>query len=275
MAWVSAPYAGALRVNWVDASSDETGFEVERASAVTGPFTLVGTTPADQASFDDTGLGASATYHYRVRAVNQAGASAFSNTASGATQAAGFQTAYIVASSDNTVRISSMNAQEELTVYQSNGNEVGCIWTFLDPVQHMLCDALLLRFDVSALAGKTILAAGINLFAERPAINQARYMMSALAGPWSPATVTFDNMPGSFQAGSWFLYSESVPTWMTWPATPIVQSWASGTWANNGVIVQDFDVVFPYLSLLRSTRFASREVYGDPARWPVLVVDYQ
>jgi hypothetical protein len=50
--------------------------------------------------------------------------------------------------------------------------------------------------------------------------------------------------PNSRVTGSWYRFSENVFTWMTWPATEIVRNWVSGAWANDGVIVQDFDVVF-------------------------------
>jgi hypothetical protein len=65
---------------WTDASGNETGFEVQRAEGA-GPFATVAMLGPDAASFTDSGLANLTTYSYRVRAVNAAGASAFSGTA--------------------------------------------------------------------------------------------------------------------------------------------------------------------------------------------------
>lgn len=69
----------AIRLTWVDASTNETGFEIERAGAAAGPFELAGTVGANVVSWDDTGLAPSTRYWYRVRATNSAGDSAPSN----------------------------------------------------------------------------------------------------------------------------------------------------------------------------------------------------
>jgi hypothetical protein len=69
---------------WTDASGNETGFEVQRAEGA-GPFATVSMLGPNDAAFTDTGLANLTTYSYRVRAVNAAGSSAFSNTASATT----------------------------------------------------------------------------------------------------------------------------------------------------------------------------------------------
>lgn len=73
-----------IDLSWTDNSSDETGFEIER-SLDGSSFSPVATVGADVTTYPDTGLSADTTYFYRVRAVNGAGASAFSNTASATT----------------------------------------------------------------------------------------------------------------------------------------------------------------------------------------------
>jgi len=78
--------ASATSLSWTDASSDEDGFALERCQGVdcTG-FALLATLPAGTTTYDDTGLTADTTYSYRVRAINAAGSSAWSNTASATT----------------------------------------------------------------------------------------------------------------------------------------------------------------------------------------------
>ncbi len=81
-----AASSSQINLSWSDNSSNESGFKVERAPASAGPWTQIGTTAS--VSYSDTGLFASTTYWYRVRAWNSAGDSGYSNSASATTQAA-------------------------------------------------------------------------------------------------------------------------------------------------------------------------------------------
>jgi hypothetical protein len=73
-------------MSWTDASNNEAGFRIERAASSSGPFTEIAVVGAGSTTYTNTGLAASTTYHYRVRAYNSAGSSAYSNTASATTQ---------------------------------------------------------------------------------------------------------------------------------------------------------------------------------------------
>jgi hypothetical protein len=69
---------------WTDNSTDETGFKVERGTdGVT--FAQIATVGAGVESYDDSGLSAGTQYYYRVRAYNDNGNSAYSNTANSTT----------------------------------------------------------------------------------------------------------------------------------------------------------------------------------------------
>jgi len=74
----------SLRVTWTDASSNETGFKIERALG-SNAFQDVATVGADVTSYTDTGLAPFSTYYYRVRAVNAGGESAPTAPGSGRT----------------------------------------------------------------------------------------------------------------------------------------------------------------------------------------------
>ncbi|MFT3789347.1 MAG: fibronectin type III domain-containing protein [Tepidisphaeraceae bacterium] len=75
--------SNGARVTWTDNSTNETGFEVQRATDAAFSANLVTTTvTANLATLDITGLTAGATYYFRVRAVNAAGNSAYAATAS-------------------------------------------------------------------------------------------------------------------------------------------------------------------------------------------------
>ena len=76
-----------IDLSWTDASTDETSFEVKRATATDGPYAQIAELPAGTTTYQDTGLAASTTYFYRVEAVNAGGSSGESNTASATTLA--------------------------------------------------------------------------------------------------------------------------------------------------------------------------------------------
>lgn len=72
-----------VKLTWTDKSTNETGFQIERALKSTGVFALVGTVGANTATFSET-LSAAGIYSYRVRAVNTTAgaASAYSSVVS-------------------------------------------------------------------------------------------------------------------------------------------------------------------------------------------------
>lgn len=78
-----------INLAWTDASNNESGFQVQRATDSGFTQNLVTSNlGANVTSFQSTGLAASTTYFYRVRAVNGPANSVFSNTASATTQTA-------------------------------------------------------------------------------------------------------------------------------------------------------------------------------------------
>ncbi len=85
----TAMSSSQIRLTWTDASSDETGFAIERcAGAGCSNFAAFRNAPANSGGYVDLSVVASTSYSYRVQASNNAGASSFSNTASTVTLAA-------------------------------------------------------------------------------------------------------------------------------------------------------------------------------------------
>ncbi|MBX7120140.1 MAG: pre-peptidase C-terminal domain-containing protein [Gemmatimonadaceae bacterium] len=74
--------ATGTTISWTDNSGDETGFEIERCAGVgCSDFALVITAAANATGAGDAGLTPGLTYAYRLRAVNGAGASAYTAVA--------------------------------------------------------------------------------------------------------------------------------------------------------------------------------------------------
>ena len=83
-----ASSSSQINLTWKDNSNDETGFKIERSPNGTSIWTQIATVGANVTSYQNTGLTASTTYYYRVRAYNANGDSGYSNTANATTQAA-------------------------------------------------------------------------------------------------------------------------------------------------------------------------------------------
>jgi hypothetical protein len=83
-----ASSSGSVDLSWTDASSNESGFRIERKTGPTGTYAEIGTTGLNVRVYSDAAVSASTAYTYRVRAYNASGSSAYSNEASATTLAA-------------------------------------------------------------------------------------------------------------------------------------------------------------------------------------------
>jgi len=81
ISWHSTAIAAQLQLSWIDNSSDETGFKIERKTGTGGTYAEITSVGANVTSYTDSSLTNSTTYCYRVRAFNASGNSAYSNTA--------------------------------------------------------------------------------------------------------------------------------------------------------------------------------------------------
>jgi hypothetical protein len=84
---LSATAVSTSQINlaWTDNSSNEQGFKIERSTDNLN-FSQIATVGAGVATYQNTGLAASTTYYYRVRAYNATGNSGYSNVANATTQ---------------------------------------------------------------------------------------------------------------------------------------------------------------------------------------------
>jgi hypothetical protein len=77
----------AIALTWWDRSGTEDGFEVQRATAVGGPYVVVGNVPVNTTTYRDAGVADNTTYWYRVRATRDGGFSDFCDGASASADA--------------------------------------------------------------------------------------------------------------------------------------------------------------------------------------------
>jgi hypothetical protein len=80
--------SAAIQLVWEDNSQNETGFKIEQRRGGEGEFVEIGQAGADATTFISDTLSAGSDYVFRVRAVNGAGHSAYSNEAQARTPAA-------------------------------------------------------------------------------------------------------------------------------------------------------------------------------------------
>ena len=87
---LSATAASSSQIDlaWTDSSSDETGFKIERKTGSGGIYAQIVTVTADVTSYNSTGLTASTTYYYRVRAYSSNGNSSYCSEANVTTSTA-------------------------------------------------------------------------------------------------------------------------------------------------------------------------------------------
>ena len=66
-----------IKLEWIDNSSNETGFEIVRSTSMNGTFTPIFTAPANSISFNDSALSPNTTYYYKIRAIGSSGESPY------------------------------------------------------------------------------------------------------------------------------------------------------------------------------------------------------
>lgn len=74
----TTPASGKVELTWVDEAANEAEYTIER-KVTGGQFAKIGTATANAATYSDTSVAPFTEYTYRVRAVNAAGESPFSN----------------------------------------------------------------------------------------------------------------------------------------------------------------------------------------------------
>ena len=193
---------------------------------------------------------------------------------------------------DNSILYSSLNNADVSTVYPFNafftppGIAVGCAWYWSPEIgfypEHIdvTCANAILKFDLSSLAGKTVVSAKLRLTTSAYGIGfvPREGFLYALASPWSGSSVTWNSSAG-FQH---YVYSEtrfSPPTYIgqsyEFDQTATVRNWVGGSYVNAGWQLGLTNYAIPNIHdiSLDPFEFYSKESAGGLG--PNLVVTYQ
>ena len=130
--YATAVSSTQINLTWQDNSTNEIGFKIERKTGVGGTYSQIVIANANMTSYSNTGLTASTTYYYRIRAYNSAGNSSYSNETNATTLSASLQNNPPTISS-LTANPTSVSSGGESTITCSasdiDGDTLNYIWT--------------------------------------------------------------------------------------------------------------------------------------------------
>jgi hypothetical protein len=142
-----------------------------------------------------------------------------------------------------------------------------------------LCAASLVYFDTSALAGRTIDSATLEMtvYSAPVGFDIRNWVIRGIATPWSTNSITWNSL------GTMSFYTSGVLT-LNYPlyssqdyaidATNIVGNWDSGYWSNNGLLLESESYLnLPGYNSFDAYEFVSEE-YGGSYDGPRLTVTY-
>jgi hypothetical protein len=269
---------------WPALVSNQDGYQLEESTtSATGGFTQIFNSAnqgvGDHQSPRSYSVTRSAgTYYYRVRAVLAGTPSAWSNVVTVSVSAPSSGTLTVNPSADNTLIYNTQNAAAAGTVYATGDISVGCNWLDGLYVDDWVCGAIALKFDIQTqISGRTIVTAKLRLYPYiLPADWDTTYAANAFAGPWGASAITWNNQPNYYPTGQATVNpptSTAVP--LEFDVKAIVQSWANGSWVNNGILVRDTTLTYPGYTALRATSFYSMNYYSTTAKRPQLYLEYR
>jgi hypothetical protein len=229
-----------LNLTWIDNSTDETGFQIERSTTgAGGPFSLFTTVAANTVTYDNTGLTPSTNYCYRIRAINGGLSSAYTTIECATTMNSGPVT---VSFQDG---VNSYTGTRDTYTYNVNPATIhGSDPTFVQDIDASPDERRsLLRFDLSSVpTGVTIQSATLQFYVD---VEGKGFNMYRMLVPWDEATVTYASIGNRhFAPDNTDAESTVNANWpgndgytglitVTVPASTI-QNWINGTLTNNG-----------------------------------------
>ncbi|MDO8990763.1 MAG: Ig-like domain-containing protein [Sideroxyarcus sp.] len=192
---------------------------------------------------------------------------------------------------DNTVMYSSLVPARQTMVYGYSAMfdappvpavAVGCAWYYSLVLAQMdaSCSEARLKFNLAALAGKTVVSATLRLQASSVGVGivPRQWYVRALASSWSGASVTWDNS----RTSQYYVYSQSVHNppaligqTIEIDQTNTVRNWVAGTYQNNGFEFVLNNYLLPNMYDISLDQFEFHSSEDSGGRGPKLIVTYQ
>ena len=212
---VTTGSATPVTLTWVDNATAEAGFVIRRR---VGPaaFATIATPGANVVTYTDTTAVAGQTYDYQVTAVNAAGESAASNTATAATQAQPTQTVTSPVTDDVTVR----NGSYANTNY---GNDFEN-WVKVGGTGYER--QAYLKFDINTLTAGQIQNAKLRLYGSLSSTESTNLTFNIKAvnsTTWDEDTLTWNNKPSVGSTLASVVIPDDTKRWYEIDISPYVQ----------------------------------------------------
>jgi hypothetical protein len=278
-----------ITITWSDDSDNETRFEIQASEGdptFSSPEQF--STPANAEQHNLDGAEPQVTYYLRVRACNSSGCSGWSNVASVASYNFAF---YPVANrmicKDSAVDWDAGERCDGRTVEPDGeimvGNSfVGYLIDFSSRF-HMSVFKFGPSF-MSCIAGRQsqIKRATFYMFAcyINPDVPWRQQRISAFSSSWNPATINYEILLtlNTYESHLSIISGPSGDNeWVVFDITGIVRQWASGAWANNGILVDDPDYEYPYYDVAGHATYCSIEGLGCSASCsnkPTILIEF-
>jgi hypothetical protein len=126
----TSSFADSVSLAWTDASTNETGFDIEVSTNAGSTYSSVTTTAANAVSYSHTGRLESTAYLYRIRATNSAGSSSWV-VASSVTTPAAIQSFTATAASSSSINLSWVDKSQVETGFRIEYSEDNFNWSLL------------------------------------------------------------------------------------------------------------------------------------------------
>lgn len=132
---LTATAASASRINlsWTDNSTNESGFLLERKTGSSGGWSQIAMLPANTTTYASTGLQATTTYYYRVRAYSGTGNSNYSNESNATTLANKILTSIAITGPSTVNESSISNYTAKATFSNGSASTINPTWSLSSP----------------------------------------------------------------------------------------------------------------------------------------------
>ncbi|MDM5177934.1 DNRLRE domain-containing protein [Massilia sp. DJPM01] len=264
----TAASSSAINVTWTDNANNETGFDIERSTDNVN-WAALPAVGSNIQSYGNTGLAASTSYSYRVRAKNSAGNSPYSNVANATTLAAG----------STTVTLDLRDGLNGYTGTQDTYVASGVTGSSFGTSAAVRADGSdgtngelvsLLKWSVAGIPSTaTVKSVRVKLQTFNP--SAGTYRLYARHSAWAESTATWANanIAGSqgTEIGTFVPSANGLQTiTLNSAGISVVQGWLNGTIANHGLTIRS--------SSSDGVDFRASE-YGTVSQRPTLSITYQ